>query len=593
MKRGNILPIAVIAFALVGFLFVMDYSMNTTGKWPWSTTTNITNTNNTNVPTTSNANVSDATTDDWKTYTDPNNMFTAKFPATYTAERCPDGVVNFSVMPSGASSLCEGMYQGIYIEPRKETTIEGAVATLTPSVYPTTNTTTTLDGLTATRLQWTETSAMGGPSRTWEIYLVKTTNGVFGIVNSNSEQDPLFTHFLPTVHFLSTVAASTADWKTYTNYKYGYTIKYPKTLDGPYSTCGGEGLAYNEAVDVCGDVYLTSEPDLSSTLASGITFEVFDNTDKIPLKTFVQDVLVRATIVTPVTAKLVGSATTYTAVFTGALRSWPGTEGGFFDQAQTFVQYVPIGNNQILRILYPKEFCFVIKTDTNTNRPVQHTTPCSSDARNTLYGQIVNTFTLVTPGSDWKTYTNPAIGLSFSYPPSWGTVQVQAVDSTMNVNQTGALVNKGRAIFLSFSNGGPHLQASSSDFSQFMGTGYTGGKKLTKSCKYPNQVEQSSYCTLITVAGQPTADTMSYDAPECSPNYTRQVDLNLTHGTYAGLTVGIGFPSNVSCTASNADTQRVISSELATLYTRKDLDAKTLQGLRDFDTLLANITLTK
>ncbi len=39
MRKGNVLAIAVMAFALVAFLFVLDYSMNSTGKWPWSVNT--------------------------------------------------------------------------------------------------------------------------------------------------------------------------------------------------------------------------------------------------------------------------------------------------------------------------------------------------------------------------------------------------------------------------------------------------------------------------------------------------------------------------------------------------------------------------
>lgn len=36
LRRGNILPIALIAFAIVGFIFMIDYSISG-GRWPWST----------------------------------------------------------------------------------------------------------------------------------------------------------------------------------------------------------------------------------------------------------------------------------------------------------------------------------------------------------------------------------------------------------------------------------------------------------------------------------------------------------------------------------------------------------------------------
>lgn len=36
MQKGNVLIIAVMAFAIVAFLFIMDYSLGK-GKWPWTT----------------------------------------------------------------------------------------------------------------------------------------------------------------------------------------------------------------------------------------------------------------------------------------------------------------------------------------------------------------------------------------------------------------------------------------------------------------------------------------------------------------------------------------------------------------------------
>ncbi len=43
-REGNIFPIALMAFALVGFLFVLDYSISG-GKWPWSPDTPTKNSN--------------------------------------------------------------------------------------------------------------------------------------------------------------------------------------------------------------------------------------------------------------------------------------------------------------------------------------------------------------------------------------------------------------------------------------------------------------------------------------------------------------------------------------------------------------------
>ncbi len=44
-RKGSVLPIAVMAFAIVAFLFVMDWAVNPHQRWPWSTTSASKNTN--------------------------------------------------------------------------------------------------------------------------------------------------------------------------------------------------------------------------------------------------------------------------------------------------------------------------------------------------------------------------------------------------------------------------------------------------------------------------------------------------------------------------------------------------------------------
>lgn len=229
MRRGNILPIALMAFALVGFLFVLSYAITKDQKWPWSTNVQTTNT-------TINRNTSIDGTADWKTYTSLDGVYTVKYPVTYTAEKCSDGVVNFAVMPEGASSLCDGIYQGIDIEARSEATIDAAVNTLSPTVYSVTKSTAMIDGLSATRLQWSETNDMGGMARSWDVYLVNTSYGVYGIMNSDATQESTFAQFITTIQFVNSASAPTADWKTYTDTTNGFTMKYPPSWTYKYVT---------------------------------------------------------------------------------------------------------------------------------------------------------------------------------------------------------------------------------------------------------------------------------------------------------------------------------------------------------------------
>ncbi|MBI5466678.1 MAG: hypothetical protein HY975_00475 [Candidatus Kerfeldbacteria bacterium] len=45
MRRASILPIAVMAFAIVGFLFIVSYAITPDQRWPWSTNTEAVNGN--------------------------------------------------------------------------------------------------------------------------------------------------------------------------------------------------------------------------------------------------------------------------------------------------------------------------------------------------------------------------------------------------------------------------------------------------------------------------------------------------------------------------------------------------------------------
>lgn len=110
MRKGNVLPIAIMAFAIVGFFFVMDYSIGG-GKWPWSapsgTTPTLNSTANTSVVVTANvatntnsaANHNTNSTADpfagWNSYTNSDLGFGFRYPKEF-------GVVSF-VIANGES----------------------------------------------------------------------------------------------------------------------------------------------------------------------------------------------------------------------------------------------------------------------------------------------------------------------------------------------------------------------------------------------------------------------------------------------------------------------------------------------------------
>lgn len=203
------------------------------------------------------------------------------------------------------------------------------------------------------------------------------------------------------------------------------------------------------------------------------------------------------------------------------------------------------------------------------------------------------------PTADWKTYTNDELGIQFKYPPSWGVVSIKKIDSTMNVNQTGALVESGKAVQINFADNsgrwmsGVWMQASSSDFKQFMSPSYNGGEDLTRGCSDPGVIGANSFCTLRTIAGMSTIDSFTFESPECSPHYIREVRLNLTRSDYTGLRIASNYSSKVDCVSSDAINNQTKLTELTNYLDRSSMDATRLQRLVDFDTLLSTFTFTK
>lgn len=183
----------------------------------------------------------------------------------------------------------------------------------------------------------------------------------------------------------------TSTWKTFTNTKYGYHLQYPKTLRGPVSFCGGVGIDIIDPAEICNEVGINTEPVINPywnpASDDSIIIRVFDNSGEISVETFVNKVLSRAILSKPVGVKKINNINSYVTTFSGAL-------GGEFYKGKTVVLFIPIENNQILRVTYPVEFCFVVKKSDQLNQLARFTSPCYSDDRNKLYEQIVSTLLL-------------------------------------------------------------------------------------------------------------------------------------------------------------------------------------------------------
>lgn len=290
MRKGTILiavavittTLAVLA-GLIWFALQADSVRKVLNLSPKNTATEETNTNIVVTNTVTNTEVNTNTVIDaaagWLTFTDTKGAYTAKYPSTYVAEQCNGGDDHFSVLPPGAASLCDGAYQGIFIEKRDTKTVAAAVTSIKTTATNPVETTATVSGLAATRLTWTDKPAMGGEGLSWDVYVVLAPKGVIEIANSDKAQTTTFTTFLANITF----TASTADWKTYTNTSGGFSYKYPNNLtsseNGGYHVIGSIDTQFYMLMTKVLDRKLDSANLLTSFTLSGVSTAVTDATE--------------------------------------------------------------------------------------------------------------------------------------------------------------------------------------------------------------------------------------------------------------------------------------------------------------------------
>ncbi|MBI3956496.1 MAG: hypothetical protein HY340_00710 [Candidatus Kerfeldbacteria bacterium] len=207
----------------------------------------------------------------------------------------------------------------------------------------------------------------------------------------------------------------------------------------------------------------------------------------------------------------------------------------------------------------------------------------------------------------WETYTNEKLGLSFRYPPSWGTPKAVEDDATSNPSD----YNKGKTLTISF---GPFpsvpvqagIIAASDGAQRFKQSLYDGGDDLTRGCLNPGIATTKfedwyTICRTNTIAGQATYELFSNDGDECSFWNTHSVRLNLTGGDYSGISIAQSFDSEQLCIPKQGMTEAEMTvfnrntakKELENLYQRNGLERAELTALEDFTGFLSSFTFTE
>ncbi|MDD5039881.1 MAG: hypothetical protein PHY34_01900 [Patescibacteria group bacterium] len=195
--------------------------------------------------------------------------------------------------------------------------------------------------------------------------------------------------------------------------------------------------------------------------------------------------------------------------------------------------------------------------------------------------------------SDWQTYTNEELGISFEYPTTWGRVQEEEIDNTEKEDD----VYAGKAVSISFQNShSGYVLLASSGFRNFITDHYNGGYDLQKQCSSPGQITNQTYCTLATVAGQKTLDRIYFDAYECSPHFVREVWLNLNHQTYKGIRISIALwtDGDWDCTSDDQELwDRITDTELRKVIDRNGITDEEKNLLEGMDRLISTFSISE
>lgn len=279
MRRANVLPIAVMAFALVGFLFVLDYSISG-GKWPWSSESERTNTKSvsninvtvntnseTNINTASNTNTATNVTADLKTYTSDKYGFSFNYPKAWDKQ-----TVGCGALPCKESSgfTPNGLLQAFKAKYGNDsfwlTTLGVDTSDLNPKSWFDKNISP------PTPVETNQTPINSNPayfakivtdSYTDREYVISHSGIIVhfqmreisihyspqGVIDDKQTYSQYVSEFDAIVHSL--IFSPIADWKTYANTQLGFSFSYPKNLrivegTGSYGGYIPLGLAFFE-----------------------------------------------------------------------------------------------------------------------------------------------------------------------------------------------------------------------------------------------------------------------------------------------------------------------------------------------------------
>lgn len=224
--------------------------------------------------------------------------------------------------------------------------------------------------------------------------------------------------------------------------------------------------------------------------------------------------------------------------------------------------------------------------------PTKTDAPVVNNTTNTAVNTNVATNTNSTiDTSDWLTYENEELGISFDYPVEWGEVQTQEIDNREKDKEAFS----GQGFNISFSNypSGSILFASA-DYKNFVTFHYNGNSDLSQECKTPGAIQDHSYCINKLVANQNTFDRIFFDAYECSPHFEREAWLNVNQNVYKGIRMSteISTEGKWDCASNDqAEWDRVTDSELNRLIDRENLTMKEKNLLEAMDGFINSIKL--
>ncbi len=226
MHRGYTTPlvIAIMAFAIVAFLFLIDTAIMPATS---NQTANRTANKNANTSIVTSPTV-DIPTDTWKTFTDTSTGVSIQYPQDWQEKSCGDAMLIYFApeeISCGAGLNAIGLQRAT-----SDQTVAEAIALRQAQLEQTTVLRLAVAGQDAQRLIGFDPQSALGVSETQqndEIYFRQ--EGYLWNFSSTLEDDGrIFLKMAETLTLTKPTASDpTAGWKTYTNSTLGYTIKYP------------------------------------------------------------------------------------------------------------------------------------------------------------------------------------------------------------------------------------------------------------------------------------------------------------------------------------------------------------------------------